>query len=280
MATGAGSHLSAFRGRGLEFDSVRSYVPGDDIRAIDWRVTARLGAPHIKLYREERERQVIIGLDMNSYMRFGTRNTFKSLQAAHIAALLGWQALDNQERTGGFLFGDLSVGTHYFTPSRTRSSFCSLLRLIAAPPALQPQVAFQDALSQLSKFLPPGALLYLISDFLTFTADDEYTLRRLAQKADIICIAVNDVADHTLSAIGAIGCIGNSNNNDTFAIDTSCEQSRQRYAELWHANRQQLYSTTSRLQIPLLELTTESQLERDLPLALKKLARGYRGTAT
>src|SRR5579862_7094005 len=85
-ATATGNHHSPFRGQGLEFDAVREYVPGDDIRNIDWRVTARTGSPHLKVFQEERERHIVLCVDMNATMRFGTRNTFKSVQAARVAA--------------------------------------------------------------------------------------------------------------------------------------------------------------------------------------------------
>src|ERR1700722_4557819 len=93
-----GNHHSPFRGQGLEFDSVRKYVPGDDIRNIDWRVTARTDSPHLKIFKEERERHILLCVDMNAAMRFGTKKTFKSIQAAHIAALLGWRGMANNDR--------------------------------------------------------------------------------------------------------------------------------------------------------------------------------------
>lgn len=127
----SGGHRSSFRGQGLEFDSVREYVPGDDIRNIDWRVTARTGSPHLKIFKEERERSVVICVDMNATMRFGTRNTFKSVQAARIAALLGWSAIASQDRVSACFFGDIPEAIQFFGPKRTGKSFCSLLKVLA-----------------------------------------------------------------------------------------------------------------------------------------------------
>ncbi|NKB46587.1 MAG: DUF58 domain-containing protein, partial [Legionellales bacterium] len=99
-----GGHLSSLRGRGMEFDEVRAYQAGDDIRTMDWRVTARTNKPHIKLYHEERERPVLLLVDFRPAMFFGTRVTFKSVIAAKVAALLGWAAIANGDRLGGVVF--------------------------------------------------------------------------------------------------------------------------------------------------------------------------------
>src|SRR5262249_3770144 len=104
------NYLSPFRGHSLEFDSVLQYIPGDYIRNIDWRVTARIGSPHLKLFREDRERHLLICVDVNAAMRFGTKNTFKSVQAARIAALLGWRGMAQQDRVSACLYGDVING--------------------------------------------------------------------------------------------------------------------------------------------------------------------------
>src|SRR5271156_6307745 len=108
MAAGSGDYASPFRGQGLSFHEVREYRFGDDIRSIDWRVTARTDKPYVKVFTEERERTVILCVDTNAAMRFGTRGTFKSVQAARAAALLGSQASSSNDRVGCLLFGDVS----------------------------------------------------------------------------------------------------------------------------------------------------------------------------
>lgn len=126
----SGGYFSPFRGQGLEFDEVRAYVPGDDVRKIDWRVTARSGVPHIKLFTEERERKVLICLDACDYMCFGTRGTFKSVQAARIAALIGWSALSSSNTLGSCIFGNSEAASMFFKPSRRQSSFLRFLEKI------------------------------------------------------------------------------------------------------------------------------------------------------
>ena len=113
----SGDYASPFRGQGLAFHEVREYRFGDDIRSIDWRVTARTDKPHVKVFTEERERTVILCIDANAAMRFGTRGTFKSVQAARAAALLGWQANGSNDRVGCIVFGDVPGGMQFFAPT-------------------------------------------------------------------------------------------------------------------------------------------------------------------
>src|SRR5690606_32335945 len=105
-ALGAGGHLSAFKGRGVEFDESRPYQPGDDLRTMDWRVTARTGKAHTKVFREERNRPVIVWLDLRSSMLFGTRGVYKGVRAAEAAAIIAWSAVANGDRFGGLVFSE------------------------------------------------------------------------------------------------------------------------------------------------------------------------------
>src|ERR1700744_1672482 len=131
MAASFGDYSSPFRGQGLEFHEVREYRFGDDIRNIDWRVTARTDKPYVKVFTEERERTVILCIDANAAMRFGTRGTFKSVQAARAASLLGWQANVAKDRVGCVVFGDVPGGIKYFTPTRSRQALWQTLKLLS-----------------------------------------------------------------------------------------------------------------------------------------------------
>ncbi|MFP4076828.1 MAG: DUF58 domain-containing protein, partial [Halochromatium sp.] len=119
-STFAGLYASVFRGAGVNFEEVREYREGDDIRYMDWKVTARVDAPHLKIFREERERSVVLCVDRGPHMSFGTRGTFKSVQAARAAALIGWAASRLQDRVGGIAFGDPAQGLQHFRPARGR----------------------------------------------------------------------------------------------------------------------------------------------------------------
>lgn len=272
-STAPGNHHSPFRGQGLNFDAVREYVPGDDIRNIDWRVTARTGSPHLKLFKEEKERHTIICVDMNAAMRFGTRNTFKSIQAARCASLLGWRALAHQDRLSACFFGDVPGGIQYFATKQTRQAFCRILKTLAEPPVEHHQVSLETALQHINKAAHPGSLIYLISDFMDLSADlpKESGLNRLNKTCDVVFISINDVADQALAPAGIIGFC---RNEEKLYLNTDSIIGRETYTEQWKSNRQALRDLTERFKIPLIVLSTESDIHRDLLLGLKSIARG------
>lgn len=163
----AGAHSSAQRGRGLEFQEVRSYVPGDDPRSIDWRVTARRGRPHTKLYREERERPVWLLVDLNPAMYFGTRRQLKSAVAVRAAALLAWVAVLGGDRVGAVLSGATECRV---LPPRSRDA--GVLPLLGALVELQPRSpgtprprSLESAVQTLLRLARPGSLVLAVSDF-------------------------------------------------------------------------------------------------------------------
>ncbi len=165
----SGGNRANARGRGIDFDEVRSYQPGDDIRAIDWRVTARTGAAHTKLYHEERERPVLIAVDQRAGMFFGSRYCFKSVLAAHLAAIVTWSALHCGERIGGLVFSD--DGHRDIRPRRSRKTALGLLSTIVEfnqrlkGPGVDAGDGFSDLLAMCRRIARPGASLVIISDF-------------------------------------------------------------------------------------------------------------------
>ncbi|HEY5337882.1 MAG TPA: DUF58 domain-containing protein, partial [Rhizomicrobium sp.] len=181
MTAGSGEYASPFRGQGLEFHEVREYRFGDDIRSIDWRVTARTEKTHVKVFTEERERTVILCVDANAAMRFGTRGTFKSVQVARAAALLGWQANGSNDRVGCLVFGDVPDGLQFFAPARSRKSLWLALKLLSQPAqgAHQATVPPEAALKYLERVTPNGSLLLVIGDFQPVTETLEKRLGNL-----------------------------------------------------------------------------------------------------
>lgn len=268
-----GNHHSPFRGQGLDFDSVREYVPGDDIRNIDWRVTARTGSPHLKLFKEEKERHTIICVDMNSAMRFGTRNTFKSIQAARCASLLGWRALAHQDRISACFFGDVPGGLSYSSSKRTRQALSKMLKTLAEPPAEQHRVPLENALQHIGRVAHPGSLIYVISDFLDIstTFSQSSGISRLNKSCDVVFVSINDPADQAIVPAGIIGFSGGA--SEKAYINTDSLKGREMYAAQWETNRHTLNTLTDRYKVPLIALTTESDIHRDLLLGLKSLAR-------
>lgn len=202
----SGGYLSSTKGRGMEFDEARLYQPGDDIRSIDWRVTARTGKPYTKLFREERERPVFLSVDLRPSMFFATRGVFKSVQAAHLAALLAWSALRQGDRIGGQIF------THQtqreIKPQNGRQAVLRLFHeLIRAEkehsqPAQTSQQALAQTLMRLCRHVKPGSLVYLISDFRGLDASCEPHLSQLAKHCDVVLIMVSDPLENTLPKNG------------------------------------------------------------------------------
>lgn len=270
-STAPGNHHSPFRGQGLDFDAVREYVVGDDIRNIDWRVTARTGSPHLKLFKEEKERNTIICVDMNSTMRFGTRNTFKSIQAARCASLLGWRALAHQDRISACFFGDVPGGLHYFASKRSRQALCRMLKMLAEPPIEYHCISIETALQHVCKVAHPGSLIYLISDFmdLSSTFSKESGLSTLNKSCDVVFISINDAADQTFVPAGIIGFCGQD--AEKLYINTDSIKGRNSYTAQWEANRETLHTLTARFKIPLIALSTESDIHRDLLFQLNTL---------
>src|SRR5690606_29617548 len=161
-ALGAGGHLSPFKGRGVEFDESRPYQPGDDLRTMDWRVMARTGKPHTKVFREERNRPVIVWLDLRAPMMFGTQRAFKAVRAAEAAALIAWGAIANGDRLGGLVFSDTAHEER--RPRLGRRSALTLLQLVAEDrfwtpsPSTAPGGGAEHGLKRLTRVARPGSL--------------------------------------------------------------------------------------------------------------------------
>ena len=191
----AGGYRSAFRGRGIDFEEVRIYQPGDDIRSMDWRVTARTGEPHTKVYREERERPVLFLVDQGPSMMFGTRVAFKSVIAARAAALIAWAALDNNDRVGGLVFR----GEHH-RELRATSRRLGVLRLCRALSAGSLEDmneraqgnTLNTAMVQFSRIARPGSMIFLISDFREVDEDTPQHFGRVARRCDVVALLVYD----------------------------------------------------------------------------------------
>lgn len=272
-AAAVGNAPSSFRGRGLDFDTVREYVLGDDIRNIDWKVTARTGSTHLKLFQEDKQRHTILCVDMNATMRFGTRNTFKSIQAARCASLLGWQALGSQDRLSACLFGDVPEGLYEIASKHTHKVMCQLLKILVEPPKEQHRVPLETALQHLCRRSVSGSRIYLMSDFMdlspAFLKDPRFM--RLTKRCDLFFIAINDPSDQALVPAGAICFSGE--HAERLLINTDSIKGRQAYSAAWEANRHALNSLTKRYHIPLICLSTESNIQYDLLFALKTYAK-------
>ncbi|BBL76945.1 DUF58 domain-containing protein [Methylomagnum ishizawai] len=196
----SGQYLTAFKGRGMEFDETRPYAQGDDVRQLDWKVTARTGKPHTKLFREERERPVFLSVDYRAAMFFATRGMFKSAMAARLAALIAWSARAHGDRVGGQIFSE--AGRVEFKPDHGHRAVLRLLKALVdqADPAAggSAEAALEDALSRLPRHARPGSLVFVFSDFRHLNAQGEAALSRLARHCDGVLVMVSDPMEQAL----------------------------------------------------------------------------------
>ena len=195
----SGQYLSRFRGRGMEFDEARLYMPGDDVRSLDWRVTARTGRPHTKLFREERERPVFLSVDYRASMFFATRGMYKSAMAARLAALLAWSACRHDDRVGGQIFSE--SGSLELKPARGQAAVLRYLKALiegAKPSEGSQEGALEEALGRLPRHAKPGSLVFILSDFRGLTASGESAISRLSRHCDGVLIMISDPLESQL----------------------------------------------------------------------------------
>lgn len=262
----AGQYTSSFRGRGMDFDEVRIYQPGDDIRAMDWRVTARTGQPHTKLFREERERPVFFLVDQSPTMQFGTRGAFKSVIAAEMAALLAWASSDSGDRIGGLVF---SGSRHVeLRPVSGQRGVIHLLKTITErPPAETPghSGAMDQALARLRHVTRPGSMIVLLSDFRQLGDEGERHLGYLAQHNDILAVFIYDALEANLPPPGRYNV---SDGRQIVAIDTVQAGRRDHYRERFQARRHQVERLFRRRGVSLLEMATHQPVAETLSALL------------
>ncbi|MGA6096928.1 DUF58 domain-containing protein [Stutzerimonas marianensis] len=260
-----GLHHSKLRGRGVDFDQVRIYQAGDDVRTIDWRVTARTQEPHTKLFHEERERPIYILVEQSSRLFFGSGSVFKSVLAAQAASLIGWAALSHNDRVGGLVFGR---GDHHeIKPRRSKQSLLQLLDRLARANAhleadqLYDPDAFGMALRRAREVLRPGSLAVIVCDERTLGDAAEQQLTLLARHVDLLLIPVHDPLDRALPAAGLLrfAQVGARLELDTH--DAALRQAYRRQGEARHARWQHL---ADRLRLPLMPLDAHRDLIEQL----------------
>lgn len=256
-----GLHRSRLRGRGIDFDQVRVYQPGDDVRSIDWRVTARTQQPHTKLYHEERERPVYLLVEQSRPLFFGSGNQFKSVLAAQVAALFGWAALEHNDRIGGLVFG--GGDTPEVRPRRSKQSLLQLLsRVIDANHALHvdmpgPRGTFGPALRRAREVLRPGSLLVVICDERALDNASEQQLALLGRHVELILVPLSDPMDHALPAAGLLRF---AQHERQLELDTYDPLLRKAYRARGEARRERWQQLANKVRALLLPLSTQRDL--------------------
>jgi uncharacterized protein (DUF58 family) len=252
----AGGHLSPFKGRGVEFEESRPYAEGDDLRMIDWRVTARTGKPYTKVFREERDRPVIVWLDLRRPMLFATRGAFKAVRASQAAALIAWSSVSNGDRLGGLVF---SEGDHLeLRPRLGRGAALRLFQSLTQPgrwdrDANPTEADGERALLRLTRVARPGSLVFMLSDFRNLGANLERHVRQLTRHCDVLLMHFYDVIEQELPPPGRYRV---ATGERTFAIETDTPAGRERYRAQFGERRDRLAELARAPSIQFLECST------------------------
>uniref|UniRef100_A0A7C4GC08 DUF58 domain-containing protein n=1 Tax=candidate division WOR-3 bacterium TaxID=2052148 RepID=A0A7C4GC08_UNCW3 len=272
----SGDYKSSFKGRGIEFLDVREYLPGDDVRAIDWKVTARFGRPFVKKFAEERELVVLLVVDASGSARFGTRRLLKLEQAAQVAATLAFSAIRNNDKVGLVFFTDK---VEKFVPPR-KGRF-HVLRLIRDILYFQPENRGTDvvqALEFLMHVLKRRAIVFLVSDFIGPAFTPERLRRPLgvaARRHDLVVLSVNDPAEQELPRLGLVEA-EDAETGGLVLLDTSDPELRRRFAAGRAAQRQELEKLLRRLGVDRIEVSTDSDFTPALHKFFQARARRFR----
>ncbi len=268
----AGRSSSVFKGRGVEFEEVRPYVPGDEVRDIDWNVTARLGEPYIKRFVEERELTVTLVVDVSRSMRFGTAGSEKRELAAELVAVLGFAAISNNDRVGLVLASDRIE--HYVPPARGRTHLLRMLRDVLGTQPEGRATRLGEAAHFLARVAKRRSLVFWISDF---EADvDSRDWRTLGKRHELTALLLRDPRDETLPAAGWVE-LEDLESGSRRLVNTSNRSVRESYARESAERRARLAASLREARCPVLEIRTDRSY---LPVLIQYFsARGRRGVA-
>ena len=264
-----GEYQSAFKGLGMEFAEVREYQPGDDIRNIDWNVTARTGKPFIKKFEEERELTVMLVVDVSASGYFGTGDSLKSDIMIEIAAVLGFSAIRNNDKVGLLLFSDQVE--EYIPPKKGKAHVLRVIRELIYYKAKDKKTNISSALEHLIKTIKRKSVVFVLSDY--FDANFHSALRILNQKHDLICIKVVDDAELNFPDLGLIK-IHDAENQTSHWIDVGSDKKRKLIAEQYAKNNVEYEYFCQRHEIDLISVnTTNGYIEPLVEYMNKRITR-------
>lgn len=273
-----GAYLSSFKGRGMEFDECRMYLPGDDIRSMDWKVTARTGEAHTKVFREERERPVLLWLDLNPSMFFATRGAFKSVIATKAATLLAWSTAANNDRLGALVFSAASSGHSHIEmrPKRGKSAALDFIRRTCNHPAWNNGNTNTQArnmalsMSRLRKVAKPGSLIFLLSDFREMDKQAKSHLINIAKHNDIVLVKIFDPVENALPSSGNYKV---SDGFNEIPLNTFNKKLQDTYHQRFLQHHEELRKLCQQHRMHLISISTQDDVLQSLQQGL-----GIRGS--
>ncbi|MCD4814461.1 DUF58 domain-containing protein [bacterium] len=251
-STLAGAYRSSFKGQGMEFADVREYVEGDDVRNIDWNITARLNVPHVKQFEEEREMTVLLLIDVSNSTDFGTINRIKRQMAVEFCASMAFSASKNSDRVGLVLFSDR---VEHFIPANKGSSH--VMRVIRDMIAFEPQSNKTDvncALEFLTHLVKKKSTVFLVSDFFT-EIDFEENLRRANFRHDVNALFLTDRREREIPNMGIVE-LEDPETGKRVVFDTGSKKARRRFKELAQTHKESLEAVMKRCMVDFTDLDT------------------------
>ncbi len=258
----SGRYASRLRGRGLNFEEIRRYLPGDDIRTMDWKVTARTRSPHVRVYTEEKDRAVLLIVDQRINMYFGTRDKLKSVTAAQLAALGAWRAVDVGDRVGAVVFNDTELAD--IRPQRSQKTIMSILGTVVrmnhalqADAQVEPNPGMLNrALEKALQLVPHDALVVMISDFFGVDGQTERLTARMAEHNDVLGLLVHD----PIRLQPAKQNLTVSDGSLQMEIDFADKRVREKLARDYREEQEHITRFLNRLAAPLLMVSNEGDV--------------------
>ncbi len=263
----SGEYNSAFKGRGMSFSEVREYSYGDDVRHIDWNVTARTNFPHIKVFEEEREMNIMFLIDVSKSAMFGTTEYLKSDYITELCAVIAFSAMTNNDKVGAILFSDEIE--HYIPPKKGKKQILRIIRELVDSNTENQGTNIEKALKYFNNISKKRATLFLLSDFIDSSFED--ALKITSRKHDLVGIKVYDKGERELPNLGLIKVLDQESKQEVL-LDTSSKQSREKYTRQFDERTDQLVDTFKHLKGQLLSISTEDDYIKILLKFFKKRA--------
>ncbi|MEN8210630.1 MAG: DUF58 domain-containing protein [Thermodesulfobacteriota bacterium] len=262
----SGRYASRLRGRGLNFEELRRYQPGDDTRDIDWKVTARTRSPHVRVYTEEKDRSVLLIVDQRSNMFFGTKDKLKSVTAAEIAALGAWRAIDSGDRVGAIIFNDSELVT--IQPQRSQDTVMNILGTVvrmnhslkAGTDHASNEKQLNQAIKNAQSLVTHDVLVVMVSDYFGVDKETERLTTRMAIHNDIIAFLIHDpIRMHPVARKLTL-----SDGHLQMEVDFSKKQVREKMVAEYKAEQEQIAHFLRKISAPLLKISNQGDVSQQV----------------
>jgi uncharacterized protein (DUF58 family) len=261
----AGEYHSAFKGKGMAFSEVRAYQPGDDVRAIDWKVTARYNQPYVKLFEEERELKIILMVDVSGSQEFGTSHQLKQEMITEIAAILAFSAIQNNDNIGIIFFSDIIE--KYIPPKKGRSHVLRIIRDIIELQPLSRKTNISQALKFVSNVINKRSIIFVISDFMD--EGFENAIKEVNSRHDLIGLKIYDQRETTLPPLGLVK-FKDAETGQFIWIDATNKKVRKNFEDWWNITDKKLKELLHKSGVDFIKIRTDQSYIPPLMKLFKK----------